>query len=198
MSLGKLSDPNVEILESRLFNIHTVYIVQHLCLGFLVNIFLLIIFEIHIDMDMDINSSEKIFLTGTPGSKYNAIFKIIESLIDNKNLLIKDNYPAILLSGTDKKILEHCVICLYQKDNNCLQSWVELGIQDITREEMQAVIKNHNKQILSFAMKHCLKLEKFTPYWVERTLHKEIDFDYDKFEDIFVAIYQPELPSQVK
>ena len=196
MSLGKLSDPNVEILESRLFNIHTVYIAQHFCLGFLVKYFLLIIFEIHIGMDT--NSAKKIFLTGTSGSKYNAIFNIIEPLIDNKSLLIKDNHPAILLSGTDNKILEHRVICLYQKDNNCLQSWVELGIQDITREEMKTIIKNHNKQILSFAMKHCLKLEKFTPYWVERILHKEIDFDYDKFEDIFVTIYQPKSPSQVK
>lgn len=149
---------------------------------------------------MDTKLPKKLFLLGSPGSKFDIVTEILEKVVvdsGNKCVTVKNYQPDEFLPSIDEKFSQDWIICIYQKDSPGLQSWLESGEKKITQEKMKSIIKTNNKHILSFVMKHYLKLERFTPYWIERNFDQKVDFDCSQSEDIFVTIYQPKLFKQV-
>ena len=94
---------------------------------------------------------------------------------------------------------EDWIMLVHRQQKTSLSTWLELGGYSIAYpdysdyQDMSATIKRQNQGIMKWVFeKHC-KLERFSPFWVERELGQAIKFDQTLFDDVFVTIYKPEL-----
>ena len=111
--------------------------------------------------------------------------------------IVKSHEWSEMLEDVHATFPEDWITCIYRKDAPSLEWWLEAGGYAITYpkydayEDMKSTIKAQNKGILAFVMKHHLKLERFTPFWIKREFGATINFDYSKYEDVFVTIWKP-------
>ena len=231
VSWGKLSDPNVELLESRLFNIYTLYMLHVFCLGFLVNLKIFTQGKLLIHKVMSLQLPDKIFLSGAPGSKWNNIAEILSTLdnintSDNNTLfgtgmkfeprldidyinsawstpngckLVQSHEWCDQLSVVNHAFPEDWIMLIHRQQKPSLKTWLELGGYAIEYpdysdfQDMPATIKRQNQGIMKWVFEKSCRLERFTPFWVEREFNQTVEFDQTQFDDVFVTVYKPEL-----
>ena len=90
------------------------------------------------------------------------------------------------------------IMLVHRQQKTSLTTWLELGGYSITYpdysdyQDMSATIKRQNQGIMKWVFEKNCKLERFSPFWVEREFGQSIKFDQTLFDDVFVTIYKPE------
>jgi hypothetical protein len=93
------------------------------------------------------------------------------------------------------------LMMVYRPDEICYDWWMTIGGFEIkyprydwyeNPTQMRSHIANENRHILAFCERNGLKLELFTPQWVEKNFGERIEFDakfgVEYFSDVYTAV----------
>ena len=111
--------------------------------------------------------------------------------------LIKSHEWSEMLNDLHKAFPKDWIMLVHRQHKQSLEWWLEAGGYNIAYPsyaaytDMSATIKQQNRAIMQWVFAKNLKLERFTPYWVEREFGQSIDFDYSPWEDVFVTLWKP-------
>mgnify|MGYP000704687686 CR=1 FL=1 len=111
--------------------------------------------------------------------------------------VVKSHEWSEMLPDIHKAFPEDWIMLVHRQHKPSLEWWLEAGGYNISYPDytaynnMEATIKNQNKSILAWVFKQNCKLERFTPFWIESQFGQSIDFEYSKYEDIFVTLWKP-------
>ena len=89
------------------------------------------------------------------------------------------------------------IMLVHRQYKPSLEWWLEAGGYNISYpnytayENMPATIKRQNQGIMKWVFEKSCKLERFTPFWVEREFGQTVDFDANKYQDVFVTLWKP-------
>lgn len=111
--------------------------------------------------------------------------------------LIKSHEWSEMLPDVHDAFPEDWIMLVHRQHKTSLEWWLEAGGYNITYpnytayKDMPATIKRQNQGIMRWVFEKNCKLERFTPFWVEREFDQRINFDSNKYEDIFVTLWKP-------
>ena len=111
--------------------------------------------------------------------------------------LIKSHEWSEMLADVHTEFPLDWIMLVHRQHKPSLKWWLEAGGYNITYpnytayEDMSATIKQQNQAIMKGVFAKNCTLERFTPYWLEREFGQVINFDYDRYEDVFVTLWRP-------
>jgi len=111
--------------------------------------------------------------------------------------LIKSHEWSEMLADLHHVFPEDWIMLVYRQHRPSLKWWLEAGGYNITYpnysayKDMSATIKQQNRAIMQWVFDKNCTLERFTPFWIEREFGQIVDFDYSKYEDVFVTLWKP-------
>ena len=111
--------------------------------------------------------------------------------------LVKSHEWSEMLSDVHACFPKDWIILVHRQHKPSLEWWLEAGGYNITYpnytayKDMQDTIKRQNQAILRWVFERSCRLERFTPFWIEREFGQNVDFDSSKYQDVFVTLWKP-------
>lgn len=111
--------------------------------------------------------------------------------------VVKSHEWSEMLTDVHSVFPNDWIMLVHRQHKPSLEWWLEAGGYNITYpnytayEDMDATIKRQNQGIMKWVFERSCKLERFTPFWVEREFGQTVDFDSGKYQDVFVTLWKP-------
>jgi len=133
----------------------------------------------------------QIFFSGSFGSKWDSISQVLKQLSGIESRLIYKQDYSEMLPELNQLNPEDWIMLVHRQYKPSLDLWLKTGEQNMQLDQVTDLIKKQNQFIMRWVFEKNLKLERFTPHWVEREFGQNINFDSAEFDDVFVTIYKP-------